>query len=1007
MGSTRRDFLKMMGFSLAAASLASCETPVNHAIPYLIKPVDVDPGISNYYASTFIKGGDYCSILVKTRDGRPIKIEGNTTSKVTKGGTTAQVEASILSLYDKERLTSPYLNGQPSDWDSLDKEILSQLSTISQQGGAIRLVTHTVLSPSTRSILNDFISKFPGTALVVYDPISLHGMVYANQLSFGKALIPAYHFEKAEVIVGIGADFLTNWINPAGIIRDYAASRKVSSDKPSMSRHFQFETTMTTTGANADYRTPIRPSQEGLVATTLYNRIAAKSGATKINIADLDNIPFLQKAADNLWVARGKSLVVAGSNDPDVQLVINGINQLLGNYGNTLDITMPVNYRQGDEIGMTSFVDELKSGKVKAVIFYNANPVYNHPLGAEIASALKNVPFTVSTADRMDETTSLVKAIAPDHHFLESWNDAEPEAGQLSLSQPGITPLFDTRQAQESFMKWSGNLKPSFYDYLKTQWKEKYFITQKAITDFQNFWDKCLFDGVFEYPVTPAKSQPAPSIDLVSLANRINRNYRKDNAATEIVFYSKPSIGDGTFANIPWLQEMPDPVSRACWENYLSIPISLAKENGVVMYEGHTRYATLTVGNQSFKIPVIIQPGQAKGTVALAIGYGRMKAGKVGNGIGVNVYPLMPWRENHWSWAISDNVKVEILDDKTKVPQIQTHNTDMDRVNIIQEDYLVNYRKPGWERSYQPEIHASEYLDKKLNDGKVNGEVRPSKVTLWKGHDYPDHHWGMMVDLNSCVGCGTCTIACQVENNVAVVGPSEVLNRREMLWIRIDRYYSSDASPDDVKGLENPADNPEVVFQPMMCQQCNNAPCETVCPVAATSHSSEGINQMVYNRCIGTRYCANNCPYKVRRFNWFKYFENSQFDKNLAMNNDLGRMVLNPDVTVRSRGVMEKCTFCIQRIQAGKLAAKRERRRTNDKDVNTACAAACPAGALVFGDLNDPESRLSRMLAIKEDNGSVMVTEKRAYNVLEEVNTRPNVWYFAKIRNKDLEDIKA
>jgi molybdopterin-containing oxidoreductase family iron-sulfur binding subunit len=320
---------------------------------------------------------------------------------------------------------------------------------------------------------------------------------------------------------------------------------------------------------------------------------------------------------------------------------------------------------------------------------------------------------------------------------------------------------------------------------------------------------------------------------------------------------------------------------------------------------------------------------------------------------------------------------------------------------------LDNYKKKDWERSYRPEIHVSHDLEKKLGDEDLDNETRPSNISLWRGHDYPDHHWGLAVDLNSCVGCGTCTVACQVENNVPVVGPEEVIRRREMLWLRIDRYYSSNAAPDDIKGLDNPAENPEVVFQPMMCQQCNNAPCETVCPVAATSHSTEGLNQMVYNRCIGTRYCENNCPYKVRRFNWFKYFENTQFDKNLAMNNDLGRMVLNPDVTVRSRGVMEKCTFCVQRIQAGKLAAKIDRRRTTDDDANTACAQACPAGALLFGDLKDPNSKISKLLKLEEENGYVRVTEKRAYVALEEVNTRPNVWYFAKIRNKDTEDIKA
>lgn len=1004
---SRRDFLKLMGFSLAAASLAACETPVRKAIPYLNKPVDVDPGIPNYYASTYISGGDYCSILVKTRDGRPIKIEGNKYSKISKGGTTAQVEASILSLYDQERLPSPVLNGQSVDWATLDKDVISRLSSIAAEGGQIRIISNTILSPATKTVLDTFLAKYPGSRHVTYDPISFSGMTEANNRTFGKSFIPTYHFEKAEVIVSISADFLTNWINPPAIIRDYAASRKLSKDRPKMSRHYQFETLMSTTGANADYRISIKPSEEGLVVAQLYNLIAAKQGAPVLGIPGLKEVKFLSKAADNLWATRGKALVVAGSNDPDVQELVNGINAMIGSYGTTIDTQRPVNFRQGSDAVMNEFVNELKTGKISCVIFYNSNPVYNHPLGNEIAGALKDLKLSISTSGTLDETASQVNIVAPDHHFLESWNDAEPVSGHLSLSQPVITPLFNTRQAQESFLAWSGDAKPDYYTFLKGQWKEKYLLSAKNETESQYLWDKCLHDGVFELPVTPVDISASHPADIGAIAQRLPNNYKQDNPSLELVFYSKQSIGDGSQGNNPWLHEMPDPISRVSWDHYLSIPVSLAREFGLTMEENETKFANLNVAGNSFKLPVIIQPGQAKGTVALAIGYGRERAGIVGNNVGVNVYPLLTAKENYWSWSVTGNVSVEILNEGCRIPMEQTHHTYMGRTNVIQEDILSSYKQDDWERSFMPEVHTSDFLDSQLNDGKVDGKTEPARISLWKGHEYSNHHWGMIIDMNSCIGCGTCTIACQVENNVPVVGREEVINRREMHWLRIDRYYSSDAPKDDMKGMDIASEDPEVVFQPMLCQQCNNAPCETVCPVAATTHSTEGLNQMVYNRCIGTRYCADNCPYKVRRFNWFKYFENRQFDKNLPMSNDLGRMVLNPDVTVRSRGVMEKCTFCVQRLQAGKLEAKKENRRPVDGEIITACASSCPADAIIFGDLNDPESRVSRTLAIKEENGMKLVMEKRAYNVLEEVNTRPNIWYFAKIRNKDVEDIKA
>ena len=476
----------------------------------------------------------------------------------------------------------------------------------------------------------------------------------------------------------------------------------------------------------------------------------------------------------------------------------------------------------------------------------------------------------------------------------------------------------------------------------------------------------------------------ATPANLNQLASAINDSYPAQTEGLELVLYQKVGIGNGRQANNPWLQEMPDPISKACWDNYLTVSQPLANELGIEMENMMTRKARVTANGTSVVVPVLVQPGQAAGTVGLALGYGRTKAGKVADGLGVNAYPMIS-KTNGFTSYFNTDVQIEILDEDYRIAQTQTHETFMGRETVIQDALLAEYQEDPAAGRFKPHIET------------YDGPKEPSEISLWKGHTYPNHHWMMAIDMNSCIGCGSCTVACQVENNVPVVGRQEVINRREMHWIRIDRYYSSDAPAGDYAAMEVASENPEVTFQPMLCQQCNNAPCETVCPVAATTHSSEGLNQMTYNRCIGTRYCANNCPYKVRRFNWFKYHDNKEFaGVNIAMNDDLGKMVLNPDVTVRARGVMEKCTFCIQRIQLGKLEAKKEKRRPRDGEINTACEEACPTRAITFGDANDPQSDISKL--VSSEYG------ERAYRVLEEIGVSPNIWYLNKIRNKDLEE---
>lgn len=985
--STRRDFLKMMGFSVAAASLAACEAPVRKAIPYVNKPVDINPSVPNYYASTFSKGGDYASVVVKTREGRPIKIDGNELSPITKGGTNAIVEGSVLSLYDEARLRAPQIGGKTAEWSALDGELAGKLKS----AGTIKIISNTILSPSTNRAIKVFADQMGDVEVITYDPISNYGITKASETYYGSSVLPSYNFDKANVIVSFGADFLGSWISPIEFARQYAQGRKISKESPNMSRHYQFESTLSLTGSNADYRTPITASQSGLAVLALYNLIAKKAGVSTAGGGNLE-LNNLSKAANELWANKGKSLVVSGSNDPNVQVVVHAINELLENNNKTVDFENPAYFRKGDDSRMNQFVKDLSAGKVGGVIFYNCNPVYDFGGGQAIAAGIAKAKVSVSTSEVKDETASLVQYLAPDHHYLESWNDFNPKKGVYSLAQPVISPLFSTRQAPESFLKWAGNT-TSYYDFIREEWQAN-FAESGMEGDFQSFWDKCLFDGV--YISESSEEGEASTLEAVgnvaTAAAAIGKAYQAQGSGSELVVYTKVGIGSGAFANNPWLQEMPDPISKATWDNYLTVSQKWANENGLKMHEGATKLATVSANGQTFTVPVLVQPGQANGTFGLALGYGRTAAGRVADGIGVNAYALINANKGFVEYHITEGVSVSLTGESYRIAQTQTHQTYMGRDFVVQEATLGEYKEDASAGRYHPEIYK---------DGEF---VKPSKISLWSGHKYSQHHWGLAIDMNSCIGCAACTVACQVENNVAVVGKEEVLNRREMAWIRIDRYYSSPEGATSNAELEQAADNPEVTFQPMMCQHCNNAPCETVCPVVATTHSSEGLNQMTYNRCIGTRYCANNCPYKVRRFNWFKYHDNKDFaGVNTPQNDDLGKMVLNPDVTVRARGVMEKCSMCVQRIQAGKLTAKREGRKIKDGDVDVACAVACPTEALVFGDMNDSQSKVSKMLKVEENSTSALkeVNEERAYHVLEEINVSPNVWYFTKIRNKD------
>jgi len=955
-GTHRRDFLKMLGFGVAAVSLAACESPVKKTIPYLNKPEDVEPTIANWYASTYTDGGDYASILVKTREGRPIKIEGNKLSSVSKGTLSGRAHASVLSLYDNEKLKGPQAAGKATDWATLDSAFTAKLAEVAAKGGQIRIVSNTILSPTTKKVIADFAAKYPTTQHITYDANSAYGLTAAHG-----GILPAIDFSQAKTIVSLGADFLGTWIAPTEFAAQWAITRRVGSDKEgkkTMSRHYQFETILSNTGANADYRATYKPSQEGLVAVTLYNAVAKLTGAAAVAGASV-KVDHLDKAAKDLVASKGASLVVSGSTDPEVQKIVAATNALVGAYGTTINTGQAVHYRQGNDVAMSSFIKEAAAGSIAAVIFYNANPVYNHPQGAALAAALPKVGLSLATNDRADETASLCQFIAPDSHFLESWNDAEPKAGFYSLTQPTISTIFKTRQAQASFLTWAG-LGNDFAGYLESNWEKNILKGGKVA------WNNALHDGVFE-PNAVSVSAASPSVDVNASAGMIAKTYSASSTELEITVYEKVGLGTGSQANNPWLQEFPEPVSKACWDNYATISQPTATKLNLKQGD------VVEVSAKGYKVslPVLVQPGQAQDTVAIAIGYGRTKAGKSADGVGVNAYPFLA------SGALT--AVVSPTGDKKDIAQTQTHQTVMARQAVVQETVLGDFVKNPLSGRYNPTVLTSE------------GKKDATDISLWNGHKYNNHAWGMVIDLNTCTGCSACVISCSAENNVPVVGRQEVINRREMHWMRIDRYYSSDAEVEDLKGLEIASDNPEVVFQPMLCQHCNNAPCETVCPVLATTHSTEGLNQMTYNRCIGTRYCANNCPYKVRRFNWFRYFQTDDFD--FHFNNDLGRMVINPDVTVRSRGVMEKCSMCVQRIQEGKLTAKKEKRRPVDGEIQVACAQSCPTNAITFGDMNDPASAISKLLEVEK--------EGRAYHVIEEINVKPNISYLMKVRNKD------
>jgi molybdopterin-containing oxidoreductase family iron-sulfur binding subunit len=626
--SNRREFLKYLGFSIGAATLAACtSTPVKYALPYVVKPNEIIPGVANYYSSTFWDGLEYVAIRVKTREGRPIKIEGNPDSPVSMGGTSARSQASVLSLYDNFRLKGPQKDGKPAQWDDVDNAIKAALAN-----GGVYLVTSSIISPSTQNLINQFAEKYKAK-VVTYDPISYSGILEANQKCFGKKEIPQYYFDKCEVVVGFNADFLGTWLSPTGNIRRYADAKRLL-DKKDMLMHIQFETNMTLTGANADKRIPMKPSQEGAAILALYNAIASQLGKPTLNgdgVKLAGN--YIDIAASKLVAAKGKSIVVSGSNNPSIQILVNGINAMLGNYGSTIDLDNSTNYFQGIDSEFENFIADLEAGKVKTVLFANVNPVYNYFNATKLEGLLKNVETRVSFSQVKDETASLCNYILPDSHYLESWSDARPTKNVLGLQQPTINKLFDTRQFQDSLLKWLDD-KRTFYQYIKDFWKENFYSKEKG--NFEDFWIESLQSGYAALKTLESKAYEVKTEVLQSAAAAINQI---KSTGTEVQLYVKVGIGDGSAANNPWLQELPDPITKVCWDNYVTIGKPFADKLGLKTND----VVNVVAGNVKIKLPVWVQPGQTNETIGIALGYGRKSAGKAGTNVGANAYALVSW----------------------------------------------------------------------------------------------------------------------------------------------------------------------------------------------------------------------------------------------------------------------------------------------------------------------------------------------------------------------------
>jgi Fe-S-cluster-containing dehydrogenase component len=940
-GVSRRTFLEALGYSSVALMLSGCRAPQQTIVPALKQAAEFTPGAASWFASICGGCSRACGTLVKVRDGRPIKLEGNPDHPLSEGGLCALAHAQVFGLYDPDRLRQPMIGSQQSTWEQLDQEVIQKLNDVKNRGGKVHLLTGPIASPTSREVIKQFLAQFKDAKHVTYEARSKDAIRQAHLRTHGVAAIPQYRFDKAKLIASFDADFLGTWVAPVEFTRKYAKARNLQDGQREMLRHVQFESRMSLTGSNADTRIKIAQAEQPATLLYLASLVSANDSDEPAALRNFEPAQLrpetrnaVDKVARELLNTKGASLVIAGGNDTDSQHLVNFINQTLGNYERTIDLRAASALEESSDVDLMELVREMNAGEVAAMIISGVNPAYDYRDQA-FTNGLQKVGLKISLNSSLDETSVLADYVCPQPHFLEAWDDAEPVRGIFSINQPTISPLFKTRPVQETLLRWSGDNR-SYYDVLRQSWRDKLFTQQKQYTGFDEFWDQTLQKGAFVSESVESQTVSFKSGGLNEAVARLQSSPSNTNDLS-VVLYEKTSIRDGRYANNPWLQELPDPITKITWDNYACVSPAFADKNGID--EG--RVLRVSAGSVSIELPAHIQPGQTDDTIAVALGYGRTKAGKAGSNVGANAFPFVAIVDGTRRYAMS-GIRVEKTGNRIEFAQTQ--------IKDAQE-----------ERRLVRELSLAEFVSGK-------GEEKEEFGSLWSLHDYPEHKWGLAVDLSACIGCNACVISCQGENNIPVVGRDEVRRRREMHWLRIDRYFEGDR------------ENPKVNFQPVMCAQCDNASCESVCPVLATVHSSEGLNMQVYNRCVGTRYCENNCAYKVRRFNWFNY----------PHQDAIANLALNPDVTVRTRGVMEKCTFCVQRIEDVKIKARNEGRAINDGEIQPACAQSCPAQAIIFGDLTDVKSRVAQMKKAG-----------RNYTLLDELNLRPALSYLAKVRNEE------
>jgi Fe-S-cluster-containing dehydrogenase component/anaerobic selenocysteine-containing dehydrogenase len=958
---SRRRFLSLLSASAALALGSSCSRIDRGTIvPYTRTPGEIIPGVAAYYASTFQEGISTHGVLVKTREGRPIHIEGNAGHPISRGKTSLRSIGDLLGLYDPDRLRAPVHKGAASSWAEAESAMAQSLSDARLMDKRVLLLTGAVTSPTQRALIDDLKFALPGLHHAAWEPAAPHSGLSAMKALYGKALIPSLRFDHADVVLSLQSDFLGTDANAPLFIQDFAERRSISGPADLMNRLWMMEGTMTLTGFNADQRLQVRPSQIAGLAFALaqilnwppffslppgLNAESLKPFARWESVAQKAGVEpsILALLADDLRQAGKSALVLAGpALPPEAHVACHLLNTMLGAVGNTVDMQSGGSYPELLTLAeLSDLLKEASQGKFPVAIFWGANPAYAFPDNSLWKSAIGKIPETYRIGLYEDETALDCSWRLPEHHWLEAWGDFESGADFVSLRQPVMGAIHDTRQAEEfllSCMRKMRIQKPRTYlEYLKSRWRADIFPIESP-APFESFWNAALSSGGAK---RAAKPQAPPVMNVEAIRKALAESASAGSpAGIELILSPGAGVYDGRYANNGWLNELPDPVTKATWGNPLLLAIADAERLGLKDEDVVKIYC----GAESAEVPVMVQPGQSPGVAELAVGYGR-RTGTVAMGIGVNAYPLMQISSSS-PWLLAgiriDRPKPE---ERRFVPRRQTQ----DRMNG--RDQVRSWT-------------LAEYSEKVRN---TKYEEKGGRISLIPDSEFPAHKWSMAIDLSACVGCSACVVACQSENNIPVVGPERVREGRDMQWIRIDRYYEGDLR------------NPSVLFQPVLCQHCDNAPCEIVCPVNATTHSPDGLNQMVYNRCVGTRYCSNNCPFKVRRFNFFDY---------TSMKKEPESLVFNPEVTVRPRGVMEKCTFCVQRIENARLKAKAEDRTIRDGEIQPACAAACPANAITFGDLNDPQSRVGKLSK-----------KNRNYRMLEDLGIKPSITYLVDISN--------